>query len=253
MFDRLQYKFVGKDIAGRFAAVMMPVSFLILLLTGGFISENIHFQSADTIVYNLGSGWYYGRWMARVRILWIDIEVPMLFFLLLGIGLIIMGIVGVILQYGEKAFYMYAQKYVPGIDPEPSTRLVFSYSAANAGKFFMVELIMWVKIILWSLLFIVPGIIKYYQYRLIPYLIASDPTLSYSEAQQRSVDLMEGEKMELFIMDLSFLGWNILDAFTAHILGAVWLRAYKESAYAAFFIDITRDGYPCPDNYFDFA
>ena len=185
MFDRLQYKFIGKDIAGRFAAVMMPVSFLILLLTGGFISENIHFQSADTIVYNLGSGWYYGRWMARVRILWINIEIPMLFFLLLGIGLIIMGIVGVILQYGEKAFYMYAQKYVPGIDPEPSTRLVFSYSAANAGKFFTVELIMWVKIILWSLLFIVPGIIKYYQYRLIPYLIASDPALSYSEAQQR--------------------------------------------------------------------
>ena len=194
----------------------------------------------------LGGGIFSTNWLlALLAIVIVDAIMSAVSFT--GIGVLIL--VGP-LYFGLAAFFLSLAR---GKEQGDLADLFKGFTEGGFVRLLLLGLLQEVFIILWSLLFIVPGIIKYYQYRLIPYLIASDPALSYSEAQQRSVDLMEGEKMELFIMDLSFLGWNILDAFTAHILGAVWLRAYKESAYAAFFIDITRDGYPCPDNYFDFA
>ena len=62
---------------------------------------------------------------------------------------------------------------------------------------------------LWSLLFIIPGIVKMYEYRMIPYLLAENPNMSSSEAFRRSRQMMMGNKMNAFVLDLSFIGWNI--------------------------------------------
>ena len=66
----------------------------------------------------------------------------------------------------------------------------------------------------WSLLFVFPGIIKSYEYRMIPYLLAENPYMSTDEAFARSRSMMDGEKWNAFVLDLSFIGWNILSAFT---------------------------------------
>ena len=63
---------------------------------------------------------------------------------------------------------------------------------------------------LWSLLLVVPGIVKHYEYLMVPYIIAENPAMDYKEAFQISKQMMDGEKMEAFIMDLSFLGWYLL-------------------------------------------
>lgn len=83
-------------------------------------------------------------------------------------------------------------------------------------------------IFLWTLLLIVPGIIKAYQYRMIPYLLAEDPTLSFSEAKRLSTEMMNGEKWDAFVLDLSFILWELLAAVTLNLVGIFWVNPYYE-------------------------
>lgn len=85
---------------------------------------------------------------------------------------------------------------------------------------------------LWTLLLIVPGIIKSYEYRLIPYLLAEYPQMSREEVFDRSREWMRGNKWKAFLLDLSFLGWRILNVFTLGILGIFYLDPYYHQADA---------------------
>ena len=89
-------------------------------------------------------------------------------------------------------------------------------------------------ITLWTLLFIIPGIIKGYSYAMTPFILAEHPSLTASQAIDLSKDLMDGHKGELFVLDLSFLGWIILAALTLN-LGHIALNPYRNAAYAAFY------------------
>lgn len=92
---------------------------------------------------------------------------------------------------------------------------------------------------LWSLLLIVPGIIASLSYAMTPFILEEHPELTTSEAIARSKALMDGHKMDLFILNLTFLGWDILCALTANI-GNLFLNPYKNAAYAVFYREITQ-------------
>lgn len=79
---------------------------------------------------------------------------------------------------------------------------------------------------LWALLLIVPGIIKSYEYRMIPYILAEDPDIDRKEAFERSRAMMNGEKWETFMLDLTFIGWFLLSAFTFGLLGIFYVNPY---------------------------
>lgn len=91
---------------------------------------------------------------------------------------------------------------------------------------------------LWSLLLIVPGIIASLSYAMTPFILEEHPELTASEAIARSKELMNGHKTDLFILNLTFLGWDILCALTANI-GHLFLNPYKNAAYAVFYREIT--------------
>ena len=93
-------------------------------------------------------------------------------------------------------------------------------------------------IYLWSLLFIVPGIIKAYQYRLVPYIMSENPNMSFRDAQAESARLMKGNKWKSFVLDLSFIGWDILSLFTWGILDIFFVGPYKASTDAALYESI---------------
>lgn len=93
-------------------------------------------------------------------------------------------------------------------------------------------------VVLWSLLLLIPGIIKNFSYAMTPFILADHPELKASEAIRRSMDLMQGHKMELFLLELSFIGWDILNIFTLGI-GSFWLNPYKNAAVAAFYRELT--------------
>lgn len=87
---------------------------------------------------------------------------------------------------------------------------------------------------LWSLLFVIPGIVKACSYSQAMYILAEDPTIGASEAINRSKAMMEGHKMEYFLLGLSFMGWSILGAFTLGIL-YIWLIPYMSATYANYY------------------
>ena len=79
---------------------------------------------------------------------------------------------------------------------------------------------------LWSLLFIIPGIVKGYEYMMIPYLLAENPDMSREEAFAKSKAMMDGNKWNAFVLDLSFLGWMILGSITYNVLNVFYVYPY---------------------------
>ena len=99
-------------------------------------------------------------------------------------------------------------------------------------------------IYLWSLLLIIPGIIAAYRYRQALYLLLENPELGILECLQRSAQMMNGHKWELFVLDLSFLGWYLL----AYLPGAiVWVEPYRSITYTNYYLAL-RD---MPQSTFD--
>lgn len=91
---------------------------------------------------------------------------------------------------------------------------------------------------LWTLLLIIPGFIKAYSYRLVPYLLSDRPDLSPTETLRLSSDLMRGHKWHAFCYDLSFIGWYILTALTLGLVGLFYAGPYKDSSDAALYLAI---------------
>ena len=87
-------------------------------------------------------------------------------------------------------------------------------------------------VLLWGCLFIIPGVVKVYAYRMVPYIMAEHPEMTGTEAITLSRKMMKGNKWRAFVFDLSFLGWEILGALTAGILDIFWVRPYKAAANA---------------------
>jgi len=93
-------------------------------------------------------------------------------------------------------------------------------------------------IALWSLLFVIPGIVKTYSYAMTPYILADHPEMTANEAITASRQLMDGHKGELFWLRLTFIGWGILCVFTLGI-GSLFLNPYVNAAEAAFYRQLT--------------
>lgn len=104
-----------------------------------------------------------------------------------------------------------------------------------------------IYIFLWTLLLIIPGIIKSYSYALTPYILVEHPEMSANEAIEESMRLMEGHKFDLFYLQLSFIGWAILSILSLG-LGFFWLIPYQMTAQAAFYRDIKNEAMPLQDN-----
>lgn len=100
------------------------------------------------------------------------------------------------------------------------------------------ELLKTLYIALWSLLFIVPGIIAHYRYSMVSYILAEFPEITASEALETSKKMMKGNKSRLFCLDLSFIGWAVLNTFTLGI-GSVVLMPYMNAARADFYREIS--------------
>lgn len=101
----------------------------------------------------------------------------------------------------------------------------------NAKTMFFYDL----YLILWSILFIIPGIIKSYEYRMIPYILADNPQISMQEAFKESKEMMKGNKWRSFVLDLSFILWDFLSGITFGIVDIFWVGPYRELTYAALY------------------
>ena len=94
-------------------------------------------------------------------------------------------------------------------------------------------LLVFVYTLLWTLLLVIPGIIKAYSYSMTFYILRENPEMTAGDAITASQKMMDGHKMDLFLLSLSFIGWAILASITFGI-GYLWLIPYIYTAYAAF-------------------
>ncbi len=92
---------------------------------------------------------------------------------------------------------------------------------------------------LWTLLLIIPGIYKSYCWRMVPYIISENPAITGSEARAKSAQMMNGNKWASFVLDLSFLGWQILGVFTLGILNLVFTNPYKCATNAELYMTLS--------------
>lgn len=141
-------------------------------------------------------------------------------------------ILGGVLQLGYAQFLL---KQHDGRDPQFND-LFSQFDRFGTG--FAQNFLRTLYTVLWSLLLIVPGIIAALSYAMTPYILAEHPDLTASEAIARSKELMNGHKTDLFVLYLTFIGWDLLCALTLN-LGNLVLNPYKNAAITAFYRDIT--------------
>ena len=103
-----------------------------------------------------------------------------------------------------------------------------------------------IRILLWTLLFIIPGFYKQYQYRMVPYILAEQPDMNYREVLQKSADMMDGHKWKTFLLDLSFILWHICGLMTCGILEIFYVIPWQDLTLAALYRKLSTPGSSLP-------
>ncbi|KAB3527277.1 DUF975 family protein [Alkaliphilus serpentinus] len=110
----------------------------------------------------------------------------------------------------------------------------------KSGHYINVVITMFLRALytfLWSLLLIIPGIIKSYAYSLVPYILSENPDMEPSEAISLSSSMTEGHKLDIFILDLSFIGWYILGGLLFGI-GVLFVNPYVNATKAELYLKL---------------
>ncbi len=184
--------------------------------------------------------------------------------------LILLGVLLLLLAWGFVTFIVggaaqlgYAKFNLNLIDRKPAAFSDLFSQFNRFGTGFCMNLLMSLYLFFWSLLFIIPGIVKTYSYAMTPYILAEHPEMSVNEAITESRRIMNGNRWRLFCLQFSFIGWALLCAapvlvfmpliyigtvgavlwltlsFSTVIIGSLFLTPYREAAQAAFYREIT--------------
>ncbi|MBR5873013.1 MAG: DUF975 family protein [Oscillospiraceae bacterium] len=146
---------------------------------------------------------------------------------------------------GKNRFFMEHRAY-----GSKFTKLFWGFGCGSYLN--IVKVMFWceIKIVLWTLLFIIPGIIKSYEYFMVPYILAENPNMKSEDVFELSKQMTKGEKMSIFLLQLSFIGWMLLCILTCGI-GYFFLNPYMEATYAELY-QVMREkakayNFPCSE------
>lgn len=145
------------------------------------------------------------------------------------VGLLSSIFIGNVIRVGEQYYFIKNHNGNPGLSE------IFQGFKGNYLNVVKIMLIMELKIMLWLLLLVVPGIIKAYEYSMIPCLLAENPNITTDEAFSLSKQMTTGQKMNLFVLDLSFLGWYFL-GFLCFGIGALFVKPYDVATFTEVYL-----------------
>lgn len=149
------------------------------------------------------------------------------FFWVLAFSFIVFSIfVGSALVVGQAKFFL------DGFQGKINIKTLWSYFDFPSEYWNIVKTMFMrdLYVLLWALLFIIPGVIKSFQYRMVPYILANEGYLSSDEVLQRSTEMTKGHKWDIFVLDLSFILWDLL-GYALLGLGAYFVAPYREATY----------------------
>ena len=145
-----------------------------------------------------------------------------------GIGAVAMLVVTGPIAIGTAIYYL---KLSRGENAE-LTDLLEGFKKDFVGNF-LLGFMQALFIMLWSLLFVIPGIVKSYSYAMSTYIKADHPEYTWNQCITESRNMMRGHKFELFLLQLSFIGWAIVASLC--LVGDLWLTPYTATSYAEFY------------------
>ncbi len=211
------------------------------LFAGGSTSSRVSGGQQPGIQLNMGDVFFGGY--SSVSAWWMEwIGLPRVIFFSIGMALAALLVVlsfrifiGAPLSVGGRTYFL---KGVDG-DADP-VHLAWVFKSSAYLKVVKTMFMRGLYTFLWTLLLVIPGIVKSYAYRMVPYILAEEPDLEADEAIRRSMDMTKGEKMNMFVLDLSFLGWYILGALLLGI-GIFFVHPYYEATYAQLY-DTLKNG-----------
>ena len=150
-----------------------------------------------------------------------------------------MAVVGMAISLfvGNAADVGLAHYFILNTDSKPSFADAFYGFKVKYLRNIGTLLLVGIKLALWSLLLVVPGIIKSFEYAIIPYILADDPEISSKEAFRKAKEMMMGNKWRLFKLNFSFFGWFVLCVVTCG-LGTPFLLPYVSAANAEFYAEL---------------
>lgn len=165
---------------------------------------------------------------------WGSAALAILIFALIELGCNIIPLLGAIilippLQFGFFIFFIRFYRY--GDNGIENLFKGFDFFVKALAVFWLTKLLTF----LWSLLFIIPGIVASYRYSQAMLILYDNPEITATEAIRRSKAMMYGNKLTLFIQDLSFLGWFILSIFPGFYIGFLWSMPYYFVTRVAFY------------------
>ena len=137
------------------------------------------------------------------------------------------------INYGIAVFFLDFTRYKE-VD---ASMLFIGYK--DFGKIFTMEILMGIYVLLWSLLLVIPGIIKSIAYSMSHYILYDNPEMTASEAIKFSEEIMDGRKMDFFKLQLSFIGWILLGIPTFGLL-YIWLNPYINTSITYFYEETLR-------------
>ena len=149
---------------------------------------------------------------------------------------VIMFCLGSIVNVGYRKFNL---DLIDGKKPSVGTLFTYFKHWKNA---ILANLLSTLYIFLWSLLCLIPGIIAGYKYAMVSYILAENPNLGPKEALDKSANMMDGHKMDLFCLYLSFIGWHLLCILSCGI-GYIWLTPYINASVADFYREVSGTKY----------
>lgn len=186
----------------------------------------------NVIINNITSGRIYSEILSAIISMTKSQELLIVFLILISLGMFLIGYFFI-----ENTFIVISRRiFLEGrvYSKIPFQRFLFLLKVKKWAKASFTMLITSLFKSLWSIT-IVGGMIKHYSYFLVPYIVAENPDIDTLDAITLSRKMMDGHKWECFILDFSFIGWNILGVLSLGILDIFYTNPYKVATYSEYY------------------
>lgn len=220
MWTRELLKNNAKEIFRRNYWTCVGVSLVLTVLIGGggSVVGRIGENNINISYHNYGSNYYYGD-SARGFMVSMFAVAAALIIALATIAFTVFA--GNVFKVGGCSFFIKNRNMTGTFG-----NILDGFKSGHYGNVVKTMFFYDLYIALWSLLLVIPGIVKSYEYRMVPYILAENPGMDYKQVLEISKRMMNGQKMETFILDLSFIGWQLLAGITCGIAGIFYVNPY---------------------------
>lgn len=237
MWTRRELKERAKQVLSNIYWKALLISIVIYLAGGSENTPNYRYNRSNRSYNSINIDTSY------VKYFW---ELSAIVLGVIGIIVVIIALrilIGYALEVGGRKYFIQSAQYK---DNKGCFR--FSFGTDRYIGIISTMLLRAVYNFLWFLLLIIPGIMKSYAYRMVPYILADNPNIGADKAIKLSNDMTEGYKFDMFILDLSFIGWYLFAAIGGFFLGAIGLflgilfvLPYVNATYAELYLVLRQN------------